>query len=104
MDAAGVFGNISANRAGRLAGRIGNIIKAVRRNRARKLRIYQTGLYARNPIGGVNVEHLPHSRELNNYPPIYRESSAGQSRAGAARREADPFAREHFDDLSSLFR
>ncbi len=55
MNATGVLGNVPANGARRLARRIGHIVKTVRRDGAREVRINQSGLHHRQTIFYIDL-------------------------------------------------
>src|SRR5437763_13063134 len=89
MNTARIFSDVSADRARWLTGRIGDVIQAVRCDRAGKLRVDQSRLHARHSIFSINIENLSQAREFDNDASIDRQRTAGKSRARAARREAD---------------
>src|ERR1043166_2348347 len=87
MNAAGVLGNVAADRAGRLTRRIGNVIEIIRRDGARQMGIYQARLDARDAILSVDFENLAHARQFDHYASIDRQRTSRESCAGAARRK-----------------
>ena len=54
--AAGVEGDVAANRADQGAGGIGRVMEAVRRGGQRYLGVHHAGLHHGNPLGGVETQ------------------------------------------------
>jgi hypothetical protein len=65
MNAAGVLSDVAADGAGRLAGRIGNVVKAKVGDCARDVRIYNARLNDGDAIRLVNLQDPAHARQLN---------------------------------------
>ena len=103
MNAAGVLGNVAADRARRLAGRIRYVIQAVSRDGAGQVRVDQTGLHDCNSIFGIDAENPAHPREFNHDPTIDCERAAGKPCACAPRRKAHAFVCQEVQDVGRLF-
>ena len=76
VNAAGVFGYVSADGARRLAGRIGNIIEAMVSQSPRQVGINQPSLHYRETIFGIDIQYLAHARQFDYNAAIDRKSSA----------------------------
>ena len=103
MNAAGVLGDVAANRARRLAGRIRDVIQAVRRDGARQVCVHQASLHDCNSIFGIDAENLAHPREFNHDPTSRGERSSGKARARAPRSKAHTLVRQKLQDFRCLF-
>ena len=82
--AAGIFGDVSADGARFLAGRIGREIQAQMLDRAGQVEIHDSGLNNRAKIRRINFENAVHARERDHDAAVARNRSAGKSRARAA--------------------
>ena len=74
--ASGIFGNIAANGAGFLAGRIGSKVQTQSLGRGRKIEVYDARLNNGALIGSINFKNAVHARESQNHGAIAGESSA----------------------------
>ena len=102
--AAGIFGDVSADGARFLAGRIGREIKAQVLDRAGQVEIHDSGLNNRAKICGINFENAVHARERDHDAAAARNRSAGKSRARAAPHDRSLIAICEADDPGDVAR
>ena len=100
--AAGIFGDVSADRARFLAGRIGREIKAQVLDRAGQVEIHDSGLNNRAKIRGIDFENVVHARERHHNAAVAGNRSAGKSRARAAPHDRSFIAICEADDPSDI--
>ena len=81
---AGIFGNVSADRARSLARRIGREIQAQMLDGAREVEIHDAGLNDGAQICRVDFENAIHARKSDDDAAVARDRSSGKSRARAA--------------------
>ena len=103
MRTAGVFGNVAANGAGFLAGRIGSEVKTVRFNRAREIRIDQAGLHGGALILQIDFQDAVHAREGDHDAAGAGKCSARKTGARAATHDGDVVLRSKLDDVRNMF-
>jgi len=78
MRAAGVLGDVAADRADDLARRIGRVVAAERRHPLRDRKVGHAGLDNRAQVGDVHFEDAVHAREADEDAILHRERAAGQ--------------------------
>ena len=83
MDAAGVFGNVAADRADLLAGGIGGVIEAVAHHRAGHPAVDHPGLHGDALVGQIHREHLAHAAGGNHQGLPFSHGAAGKPGATA---------------------
>src|SRR5262245_1802554 len=76
MNSACTFGNVAANSASRLTGRIWNVIQAERRDRSRDLQVNYSRLHYGETVGRIYFEDLAHARHLDHDALIKRQGAA----------------------------
>jgi len=103
MNAARILSDVSANRAGRLARWIRDVMQAQVGDSTRDVKVYNTSLNYRDTIGFVDFQDFSHARHLNDHASIQRQRSAGQAGAGASRYERNIFPRQDSHYCRSLF-
>ncbi len=81
---AGIFRDVSADRARFLAGRIGRKIQAQVLDRAGQVQIHDARLNNRAKIGRIDFEDAVHAREDHHDAAVARNGPAGKARASAA--------------------
>ena len=91
--AARVLGDVAADRADLLRGRIGRVVEALRRDRARHLEIRHPRLDDDEAALDVDLEHPRHPRQRDHDPLRHRQRAAREPRPRAARDERDPVRR-----------
>ena len=96
--ASGIFGNISADGAGFLAGRIGRVVKTEMFDGASDIEIYDAGLDDGAAIFGVNFKNAIHARKNREDAALAGERAAGESCASAAADEGNLVSRSGADD------
>ncbi len=84
VHAARVLGDVAADRAGDLRGRIGRVEKPAGRSRLRDREIGDAGLHARRARHRVEREDAPHFRERQQHAVTHGERPAREAGAGAA--------------------
>ena len=97
VGAAGVLGDVAAERAGRLARRIGRVVKAAARNGLRQVEIDHPRLDRRPHVIGIYLQDAPHPGEAE-HDPLVRDGTAGQAGARATRDDGQIVALRRFDD------
>ena len=101
MDAAGVFGNVAADRADLLAGGIGGVIKAVAHHRAGHPAVDHAGLHGDALVGQIHREHLAHAAGGNHqglplgHGPAGKPGAAAPGHKGNRALVAEPQHRRH---------
>ena len=95
MGAAGVLGDVAADRAHLLARRVGRVEEAVGRNRPRHVEVRHAGLDAHPPVGGIDLEDAVHARQADDDALGDRHGSAGEARPRSARDERRPVGAAH---------
>ena len=81
----GVGGNVAADRAGRLARRIGGVKQTVLFRIAGDPGVHAAGLDQSPAVSRIDVQHAVHPREGDHDTTINRQHGAAQARAGPAR-------------------
>ena len=87
--AAGVLGDVAADRADLLARRIGGVEVAVRRDRARDVEVRDAGLHDHAPALDVDLEDCVHAGERDDDTACDRRGASREPRARAAGDERD---------------
>ena len=90
--AAGVEGDVAADRADRLARRVGRVEQAVRGGGARDVRVDHARLDDRDALVGVEPQDPVEPVEADHDAALDRQRAARQARAAAARHERDALA------------
>ena len=67
------------------------------------VQVDDAGLYDSNAVGFVDFQDLAHARHLDDDAVSELQGAARQSRAGATRRERDPFTVQEGHHLRGLF-
>src|SRR5690349_8618848 len=104
MGTAGVLGNVAANGAGLLAGRIRSEIEAMRRGGKREVMIHDAGLGDGALILGVDGEDFVHARENEHQPAGASERSARKTGPRATADDGHVVLCGEFDDLRDFLR
>ena len=89
MHAAGIFGDIAADRAGDLRGGVGGVIKAPMLDRAGDRRIGDAGLDDGDAVVEIDLLDAVELHHRNKDAVLKRQGAAGQRGAGAARHDLD---------------
>jgi len=84
MRAAGILGDVAAQGARLLAGRIRDEMQPVRGGRGRKMQIDDPGLHDGAEVRGVDFDDAGHPREGHDDAALDGDRSAREARAGAA--------------------
>ena len=100
--AAGVLGDVAADRADLLARRIGRVEVAVRRDRTRDVEVRDAGLDDDAPALEVDLEDAVHAGERDDDAARDRRRASREPRAGAARDERDTRRVARADDRLHL--
>ena len=87
VGAAGILGHVAADRADLLAGRVGRVVVAVRRDLPGDLEVGDPRLHGDLPVGQVHVQHAVHARQADDDAARYRQRAAREAGAVAARDE-----------------
>ena len=90
--AAGVLGDVAADRAHLLARRIGRVVVAERRDLPGDLEVGDAGLDRDPPVRDVDVEHAVEARQRDHDAAVDRQRAARQAGAMPARHERHAFA------------
>ena len=77
MNPAGVFGQVAADRARRLTGRIRDVVKVVWCGSFRQLQINQSCLHDCQPIFRIEAQNFAHARELDDDSAVDCQRAAG---------------------------
>ena len=85
--AAGIEGDVAADRADRLARRIGRVVQAVLLGRERHVEIEHAGLHHGDPIDRIDLEDAIQPVQRDDDPIGVRHGAAGEAGAAAARDE-----------------
>ncbi len=81
---AGIFGNVSADCARFLAGRVGSEIQAQMIDRAREIEIHDAGLHDRAQVRRVDFQYAVHPRKRHDDAAVAGDRSPRKPRARAA--------------------
>src|ERR1700676_2893971 len=87
MRSAGIFGNVSADRARSLAGRVGGVIKVQMLDGARQVEIHDAWLNDRAQVCGIDLENAIHARKTDDNAAVAGDRASGKSRACPATHE-----------------
>ena len=101
---AGIFGDVAADGAGLLAGRIGREVEAKMRNVLGELQIHHAGLHHGALVFDIDFEDAVHAREGDNDAALLRDRAAAQSGSRAASHDRNAGRRRHAHDLGNLLR
>jgi len=100
--AASVFGNVAADGAGFLAGRIRSVIEAVVFDGASDIEIDDAGLHGGALIFEVDSENFVHVRKCEHDAAGTSERAAGKAGAGAASHDGKIVASGEFDEFGNF--
>ena len=89
VGAAGVLGDVAAERAGRLARRIGRVVEAAARNGLRQVEVDQPWLDRRPHVIGIHLQDAPHPGEKPSMIPWCAMAPPDRPCPRPARRWAD---------------
>ena len=103
VHAARVFGDVAADGAGDLRGRVGRVVEAFMRHRVGDGEIGDAGLDHRHPIGEVDLAHLVELGHAEQHAVGERQRPAGERRAGPARHHLDALLVAIVQHLGDLF-
>ena len=92
---AGVFGDVAADRAHLLAGRVGCVVETVPGDRAADLEVGDAGLHSRPPVGHVHIQDPVHPGQADDDALGDRHGTAGEAGAGTAGNERDGVSGAH---------
>ena len=81
MRAAGILGDVAADRAGLLARGIGGVEEAELRDRRRELGVHDPGLHDRDPVLGVDLEDPVHAGAFDEDRALRRVGAAREARS-----------------------
>ena len=107
MHAARILGNIAAQRAGDLRGRVGRVVEAVRRRGFRHRQVAHTGLDDGQPGQRIDAQNPFEAGQRQHDALGMRHGTAGQAGTGTAgndRRAQLVAGAQHVDDLPLGFR
>ena len=104
MRAAGILGDVAADRAHLLTRWVGRVVVAVRRDLPGDLEIRDAGLHGHAAIGNVDVEHAIEPGEADDNAAWNRQRSTREPRAVAARDERHTFLGAQTHDRLDLCR
>ena len=96
VGAAGVLGNVAADRAGPLTRRVRGEIEAVFGGFVSQVQVDDAGFDYRDPVDRVDLQYLRHAREGQHDTAALRDGAAAEARAGAARNDG------HFATVADL--
>ncbi|MNV89470.1 hypothetical protein D3C71_1837650 [compost metagenome] len=85
MHAAGILGDVAADRTGDLAGGIGRVVQPVRRRGLRNSQIAHARLHDRRGAGQIDMLDAVELRQAQQHALAMRHGAARQAGAGAAR-------------------
>ena len=102
--AAGILGDVAADRADLLAGRIRRVVVTERRHLTRDLEVGDAGLDGDALVRDVDVQDPIEARQRDHDAARHRQRAAGQAGAVSARHERHPVARAQLDDRLNLRR
>ena len=89
--AAGVLGDVAADRAHLLTRRIGRVVVPERRDLPRDLQIGDARFHRDSPVGDVDVEHAIQLGEADDHAAGHRQRAAGEPGPMASRHERHAF-------------
>jgi len=98
----GVLGDVAADRARRLGGRVGRVVEAVRTRRFAQPRVHHARLHARDAVLGIEGEDARHTRGADDHGAVARQRPSGEPRSRAARHDRDARVPEHAHDPGDL--
>ena len=98
MRAAGVFGDVAADAARGLRGRIGGVEIALGEDASGDVEIEDAGLDGDAGVGEIDFEDAVHAREADDDAVFHGERAAAEAGAGAAGYEGDVFAMAEAED------
>ncbi len=104
MRTAGVLGDVTADGAGFLAGRIGCKVESEVRHVLGELQVHHAGLHHRALVLDVNLENAVHAREGDHDAALLRDRSATQASARSPRHHWYLDGRGQPHDLRHLLR
>ena len=96
MHAAGVLGDVAADGASDLAGRVGGVVQAVGSGRFGDSQVTHAGLYARDPGNRIDLQDALHLRQAERDALRVRHGAAREPGAGAARDHRYPQPRDRY--------
>ena len=96
--AAGVVGDVAADGARLLAGRIGGVVVAAWGHRVGEVQVDQPRLHHRDLVVVVDLQHAVHAHERDHEAAFRGQAAARQSRARPARHEGQALAAGELDD------
>ena len=91
MRAAGVVGDVAADGARLLARRIRRVVVAARADLPGEVQVHQPGLDDRDLVLVIDLDDAVHPHQRDDDTAFGRQTAAGESGAGAARDERNPF-------------
>ena len=102
MRSARVLGDVAAQRAGLLAGRVGGVVVAERGEDRGDVEIEDAHLHGHALIGDVDLEHLVHAAHLEDHGAVQGQRAAAEVGAAAPGHERDAFLGEDLEHRRDL--
>src|SRR4029077_9388981 len=102
MRATAVAGDVPSDRAGALAGRVGDVVVAVGFERLAQRQVDDAGLDHRPQVVDIDLEDAVHPGEGDDDTALDRDRAPGQAAGARARRDRHLGVGAHFDDLRDL--
>ena len=102
VHATGIFGDVAADGAGDLRGRVGGVIQVEGRGGLGDRQVAHAGLHAGEAAFAVDLENLVEARHHQQDALLQRQCAAGQTGTGAARHHRHATGMAEFEQLLHL--